>query len=74
MGDGRDSGDTESLNRFYPHHPETVLDLFNALAIPIPNLNTNNAPGDADDVLLNSDDSTLSDPDYLLTERGRPSF
>lgn len=70
MGDGRDGGETESLERFYPHHPETLQELYDALAIPIPNLNaTDVQPSESSD---DSDDSTSSNPDQVnSTERGK---
>lgn len=70
MGEGRDSGETENLERFYPHHPETLQELYHALTTPA--LNLTNAPSEtpSDSTSTNGDDPTSSDPDQgNVTER-----
>lgn len=65
MGEGRDSGETENLERFYPHHPETLQELYHALAVTPPTVNLTNAPSESssDSTSTDIDDPTLSDPD-----------
>lgn len=65
MGEGRDSGETENLERFYPHHPETLQELYHALTVTTPTLNLMNAPNESssDSTSTDIDDSTLLDPD-----------
>lgn len=75
MGEGRDSGETENLERFYPHHPETLQELYHALAVTPPTVNLTNEPSESssDSTSTDIDDPTLSDPDQgNVTETSWP--